>query len=158
VIVQGTGAGLLAGWLLPQAHVSVSVWYCVLLAIGAAALLRIARFVTADLEASPPLVHGPVAEEQSPSTELLWPLERSLSGAANDRRRYVIGLQPTLYRLARDRLHRSGGPDLDSMLDTTLARHVLGDELWHWLTIKDCDGPAPTPRQLDRLIAAIEQL
>ena len=151
VIVPGVGTGLIVGLALHAASVHASLWYCVAIAVLVLALFRISRVAIDDLEVPERIRRGspPVADDQP---EFLALLERRLSGAAREQRLFVTGLQPILRDVLAERLKLHHDIDFDR------ARQLLGDELWHWMTTREHDGPAPTGQQLERMITAIESL
>lgn len=64
-----------------------------------------------------------------------------------------------LAELARDRMRLHHALDLDRvLLDPGLARKMLGDDLWFWLTTTDEDGPPPRPAELQALVTAVGAL
>lgn len=161
LLVVGPGAviGLVVAAALHAAYASVATWYCVVLAILAVGLLRLAKVLVVDLEAPMRPVHGP-ALPTGTTPELLTPIERRLSAATRERRLFITGLQPTLRDLAGERVRLHQGIDLGNVIvaNPDQARAALGDDLWQWLTTQDYHAMAPTAQQLQQLIAAIERL
>jgi hypothetical protein len=159
VVVPGVAAGLIVAFALHQADVQTSTWYVVALALLTVALFRLGKTALTDVEAPERPAHGR-SHAAGEAPQLLAPIERRLAGAARERRLFVTGLQPMLLDLARERIRLHDDLDLDSLIarEPDSARHTLGDELWTWLTTKDYDGPAPTAREIERMISAIEAL
>ena len=157
VVVGGAVLGVVVSVVLHAARIGVSVWYCAAAAVSVLAVLRLARTVLVQAESPTRPAHGATHGRPRP-VEVLAPSERRLSAAVRERRLYLAGLQPRLLDLARERLRLRAGIDLDRAVRDGTARDLLGDELWHWLTIWDEDGPAPTPAELERLVTRLETL
>lgn len=151
VVIPGVVIGFVVGVVLHAATVHASIWYCVSIAVLTLALFRIGRVAIDDLEVPERLRHGE-STQAGVQPEFLALLERRLSGAARERRLFVTGLQPILRELVAERLKLHHALDFDN------ARHLLGDELWQWMTTREHEGPAPTEQQLVRMINAIESL
>lgn len=159
VVLPGVVLGLAGATALHSADVEVSGVYLAGMCIVALALFRLGRYTLADLEAPAPLRHGSTPERlERPA--LLLPVERRLSAAARERRLFVVGLQPMLWDLARERVRLHNGLDLDVLRvhQPMVARDLIGDDVWQWLTTDDEDGPAPSPRTVQRLIWTVGHL
>lgn len=154
----GAGVGALAQVLLSQARVDVALGYAVGLGAAAGVLIVVLRELGQAIDI--PLPHR-ISHESvpAPPDPILAPWERRLGSAVRDRRVFVAAVQPTLKDVARERIRLHLALDLDRLLlDPGAARPVLGDELCHWLTTTDRDGPPPSPQQLQSMIAAVEAL
>jgi hypothetical protein len=159
VIVPGVVLGLVGATALHTADVEVSAVYLVGMCIVALALFRLGRYTLADLEAPARVRHGSVPRPlERPA--LLLPIERRLSAATREGRLFVVGLQPMLWDLARERIRLHNGLDLDVLRahQPTVARDLIGDEVWQWLTTSDPDAPPPSPRTVAQLVRAVGRL
>lgn len=159
VVIPGIVLGLAGATALRSADVEVSGGYLAGMGIVALALFRLGRYTLADLEAPARARHGS-APEPPERPALLLPIERRLSAAARERRLFRVGLQPMLWELARERVRLHNGLDLDVLRthQPTVARDLIGDQTWQWLTTTDADGPAPTPREVQQLVRAVGRL
>lgn len=159
IVVPGIVLGIAGAAALHSADVEVSEVYLAGMCIVALALFRLGRYTLADLEAPVHVRHGSTHTPlERPA--LLLPIERRLSAASRERRLFLVGLQPMLWDLARERVHLHDGLDLDVLRahQPTVARDLIGDQTWQWLTTSDPDGPAPTPREVQQLVRAVGRL
>lgn len=159
VVIPGIVLGLVGATALHSADVEVSGVYLTGMCIVALAVFRLGRYTLADLESTPPVRHGSTPEPRE-RPALLLPIERRLSAAARERRLFLVGLQPMLWDLARERVRLHDGLDLDVLRthQPTVARDLIGDDTWQWLTTSDPDGAAPTPREIQQLVRAVGRL
>jgi hypothetical protein len=159
VVVPGVVLGLAGATALHSADVEVSSVYLAGMCIVALALFRLGRYTLADLESPAPVRHGSTPERPE-RPALLLPIERRLSAAARERRLFLAGLQPMLWDLARERVRLHNGLDLDVLRihQPTVARDLIGDDVWQWLTTADQEGPPPSPRTVQQLVWAVGHL
>lgn len=157
-MLVGGGIGAVAAGVLRPAKVEVPIAWAAALGATLAILTLSLRSLTRTLDI--PIPHRtpvqPIAQVADP---LLTPWERRLGASSRDRRMYIAGLQPVLADLARERMRLHHALDLDLVLrDPIRARHILGDDLWFWLTTTDQDGPPPRPAELQALVTAVQAL
>ncbi len=159
-IFAGTGVGLalLLDGILWLAAVTFTLAYAIVLGAVIGALC----FVCDELQKENRYVRPLEAYHDSPTTRNpyadLYFLEYRLSWGSVDRQRYEQRVRPLLQRVATERLLQRHGADLHR--DPDRCREIVSEDLWTLLISQGATQTKrpPTPREVERLVSAIEAI